>query len=368
MPADPSLQRIQTVCLMVLTAVALGAALHWLAPVMVPFVLAFFLTVVLTPVVDLLRRRLKLAVPLALLGTLGIGVVILVLLGGLVSRSVAQIQDNSDTYVENINSMWGRFQTSQLAEWLQLDEEENPGADADLSPVPAPEPGPGAEGAEGAQAEGGDWLLRAEAVQGVIGTAVNALINVLSMGFLVLIFMLFLVTGQAHGGMLGDVERRIKGYVTTKTYVSAITGVLVGLCLSVLGVEMAVVFGLFAFLMNFIPSVGSIFSTLLPLPIVLMGDYSTTTAVLAIALPGAIQFTIGNVLEPKMLGDSMDLHPVTILLALIFWGMIWGPVGALLATPLTAVLRVLLERVELTRPVAEAMAGRLGAATSATAR
>ena len=121
------------------------------------------------------------------------------------------------------------------------------------------------------------------------------------------------------------------------------------------------VFGLFAFLLNFVPSVGSIISTVLPLPIVLVGDYSVAIQILAIALPGAIQFIIGNVIEPRMLGDSMDLHPVTILLSLIFWGMIWGVVGTLLATPITAVVRILLEKGELTRPVAELMAGRSGA-------
>ena len=83
MPATVSpQQRTQTVCLLSLAAVALGAALRWLSPVMVPFVLAFFLTVVLTPVVEVLGRRLHLPWPLALLGSAGLGVLILVLLAG----------------------------------------------------------------------------------------------------------------------------------------------------------------------------------------------------------------------------------------------------------------------------------------------
>jgi AI-2 transport protein TqsA len=98
-----------------------------------------------------------------------------------------------------------------------------------------------------------------------------------------------------------------------------------------------------------------------------MGEYSPTVQILAIALPGAIQFFVGNVMEPRMLGDSMDLHPVTILLSLIFWGMIWGVVGALLATPITAVIRILLEKGELTRPVAQLMAGRSGGGDSPAA-
>ena len=100
---------------------------------------------------------------------------------------------------------------------------------------------------------------------------------------------------------------------------------LVGTVLAVLGIDLALVFGLFAFLLNFIPSVGSLIATLLPLPIVLMSpDVSVLVAVLAIGVPGGIQFTIGNVLEPKIMGDALDLHPVAILMALILWGMLWA--------------------------------------------
>ena len=141
------------------------------------------------------------------------------------------------------------------------------------------------------------------------------------------------------------------------------TGFLVGLILYLLGVDLALVFGFLAFLLNFIPSIGSIIATLLPLPIILVSpDASWTIAVLAIALPGTVQLVIGNIITPKVLGDSLDLHPIVILMALIFWGVLWGIVGMLLATPMTAVLKILLERYELTRPVARVMAGRLGGA------
>ena len=83
------------------------------------------------------------------------------------------------------------------------------------------------------------------------------------------------------------------------------------------------------------------------------------TAVLAIAVPGAIQLTIGNALEPKIMGDTLDLHPVVILIMLIFWGILWGIPGMLLATPITAVMKILFGRLEQTRPLADLLAGRL---------
>jgi AI-2 transport protein TqsA len=164
---------------------------------------------------------------------------------------------------------------------------------------------------------------------------------------------------------LGEIESRIKRYILTKALVSALTGVLVGTVLVVLGIDLALVFGLFAFLLNFIPSVGSIVSTLLPLPVVLVSpDVAATTAMLAIALPAVIQFAIGSVIEPKIMGGSLDLHPVAILLALILWGMLWGIIGMLLATPITAVMKILFEKMEHTAPIAELLAGRLDALRS----
>jgi len=115
-----------------------------------------------------------------------------------------------------------------------------------------------------------------------------------------------------------------------------------------------------AFLLNFIPSIGSIVATLLPLPVVLVSpDVSGLTIILALVLPGAVQMFIGNVVEPKVMGDELDLHPVTILLSLMIWGAIWGIVGMLLATPIVAVMKIFFERSELTRPVADLLAGRL---------
>ena len=167
--------------------------------------------------------------------------------------------------------------------------------------------------------------------------------------------------GASSTGIWSEIESRVERYIATKALLSGATGLLVGTVLAVLGVDLALVFGLFAFLLNFIPSVGSLIATLLPLPIVLMSpDVSVLVAVLAIGVPGGIQFTIGNVLEPKIMGDALDLHPVAILMALILWGMLWGVVGMLLATPITAMLKILFEQLEATRPAARVLAGRFG--------
>ena len=200
----------------------------------------------------------------------------------------------------------------------------------------------------------GSWLLG----------LTNALIGLLGNSVLVLVFLVFLLAGSGGANALSPVWRqiasRVERYLITKIALSGITGVLVTVILWLLGVELAVMFGFLAFLLNFIPSIDSIVATLLPLPILLVNpDVSWTTVALAIALPGGVQFAVGSVMEPRIMGDSLQLHPIAILLALIFWGALWGIVGMLLATPMTAVIKILLERSELTQPVSRLLEGRL---------
>ena len=142
--------------------------------------------------------------------------------------------------------------------------------------------------------------------------------------------------------------------------ISAITGVLVWVTLTIIGLKLAGVFGILAFLLNFIPSIGSIIVTFLPVPIaVVQFQSSPWLIVLVVAIPGAIQNLLGNIIEPKLQGEGLNLHPVTILLALSFWGLLWGIVGMFLAAPITAAIRIVLMQFDMLRPIAKLMAGDL---------
>jgi AI-2 transport protein TqsA len=118
--------------------------------------------------------------------------------------------------------------------------------------------------------------------------------------------------------------------------------------------------GLLAFLLNLITNNSSPIAVLLPLPVVLVDPQSTlSTVVLAIGLPSLSDLLISSLIEPKVVGGSLNLHPVTVLISLMVWGTMWGMVGMFLATPLTAVMQMFLERFEPTAPLAELLAGRL---------
>ncbi len=330
-------RRVQTTCLVILTTIAVGGALYVLRPVMIPFVLAVFFALALSPIMNLQMRYLRMPRSLAVLGTLILGLFFLALLSGLISASVRQLAANATGYQDQLAQLIARATAALPLErfgWTQSD------VFSQLSQVPV--------SAVGAM---------------LVGTT-NVILDTLSQSVLVLIFLVYLLIGGAGGGgesagTWGAIQSRVKRYLMTQVAISSVTGFLVGLVLTLLGVDLALVFGLFAFLLNFIPSVGSIVATFLPLPVVLVSpDVSAGTAALAIAIPGAIQLVIGNLVAPKVLGDSLDLHPVVILLALILWDMIWGIAGMLLATPITAVMKILFDRLEATRPLANLLAGR----------
>jgi AI-2 transport protein TqsA len=331
--------RIQTVSLLVLATIATATALYWLAPVLIPFVLALFLAVGLAPLIDLQIRTLKSPRPLAVLTTFLVGFLILYLLATLVAASVAQLSANAGAYQDQITRLWNRLLQTVPLQAFGIDPNDVTGS----LPV---DPG--------------------KVVGGTLVGLTKALVDLISKGFLVLVFLFFLLSGggaaRSMPGVWSEAVSKIQRYIVAKAAISAATGIAVGLVLAVLGIDLAMVFGLLAFLLNFIPSIGSIVATLLPLPVVIFNPaIGSTAALLAIAVPGAIQLVIGNVADPLIMGESLDIHPITVVLFLIFWGMIWGVVGMLLAAPIAAILKLLLERLELTAPLAHLMAGRLGA-------
>lgn len=328
-------RRIQTICLLVLTAVALGAALYFLSPVLIPFVLAAFLVLALGPFIDLQMRRLRIGRAFAIINTALLGLIGLILIGLVIQSAAAEMSRSAGEYQAQLSRI-----ISDAAAKLPL---ERLGIEPDqlkkLTDLPQ------------------------DSISSIVTNLIGSVVSIVSNGLLVIIFMLFMMAGAGKipppSSLRGQIERQIKRYMMTKVFASGLTGFLVGLTFVILGVRMALVFGLLAFLLNFIPNVGSVAATLLPLPIVVLSpDLSTFAKVMAFLIPAAIQMVIGNIVEPRLQGRSLDLHPVAVLLGLIFFGMIWGVIGMLLATPIVAMLKIVLERIELTAPVAELLAGR----------
>lgn len=318
---------------MVLAGVAIAAALAYTRTVMIPFVLALFISYLVIPLIDLLTGRLRVPRWAAVVIALIVVLALLTLLALLITTSTRSLLESANLYRDRLTTLAARGLGILDRFNIDLGQER--------------------------LLEG----LRQFPLLSVLRNTAGTVVDVVSKGFLVLLFVIYLIIGyrpnQPRHGIYAEIDFKIRRYVTIKSAVSAATGILVGTILSLFGLDLALVFGVMAFLLNFVPSIGSVVATLLPIPVALIQFESTWTIIGVIAIPGAIQMIIGNAVEPLVMGEGLDLHPLTILLALVFWGLIWGPVGMLLAAPITAVLRIVLSRIELTRPVAEFMSGRL---------
>ncbi len=202
-------------------------------------------------------------------------------------------------------------------------------------------------------------------IPAILRGSISTLQTFFSFSMMVLLFCIFILMGRdplvkIENEIYNEVEFSIQKYLNIKFFISFITGISIYLVFLCIGAPMAFMFGILAFVLNFIPSIGSIIATILPIPILMLTmDISHTGLFIAFFVPSLIQMFFGNFLDPKMQGEGLRLHPVTILLALGYFGVIWGIFGMLLAAPLTAALRVILLEFQMTRWIALLMGGEM---------
>jgi AI-2 transport protein TqsA len=185
----------------------------------------------------------------------------------------------------------------------------------------------------------------------------------------VLLFMVFILAereaftqrlvnrlGQERSAPVLDSMERINAaiqqYLGLKTLISLLIGVMVTVVLWLMGVDFALLWGTLVFILNFIPTIGSIVATVPPIAITLFQYGSISKTLLVAALLITMQVMVGNILEPKVMGRGLNLSPLVVLLSLIFWGWVWGIPGMLLSVPLTAALRIAMEQIDSTRTAA----------------
>ncbi|UZD90319.1 AI-2E family transporter [Cognatishimia activa] len=170
----------------------------------------------------------------------------------------------------------------------------------------------------------------------------------------------FVDQGKAASAILmaNNINKRIGSYLGAKTLVNAILGVVSFVILLLLGVEFALFWALLIALFNYIPYIGSVVGVLFPVVIAFLQTGSWILGILAFVTLMAAQIYVGYVLEPRLLGRSVNLSPFMVLLALSFWMVVWGSIGAILAVPLTAVIMIILSEIPSVRPIAVMMSER----------
>lgn len=152
--------------------------------------------------------------------------------------------------------------------------------------------------------------------------------------------------------LIGKIDQSIGNYIALKTLVSIITGFLSYFVLLFIGVDAPAFWAFLIFILNFIPTIGSLIATVFPAIFALLQFGEFTQGILVITIVGSIQLVIGNLVEPKLMGDSLNISPLVVLLTLAIWGVMWGITGMLLSVPITVILIIIMSEFKTTQPIA----------------
>ncbi len=292
-------------------------------PIIVPFLLSLFLVIITKPFYDALHAK---GLPTWLVFTIILGVIFLfnLLLVLIISSSVNAFTNNMDFYNQKLQ-LYGN-EISELAKKIGLKNEESL-----------------------------KNLLNPEKIMGFVSGTLSSFSDILSNIILILLTVVFIfIETKILPGKIKAIARnkenihyfnvinhQINQYMMIHTYVSLATGIIIGGLLAAIRLDFAVLWGLIAFLLNYIPNIGSLIAAIPPIILTLV-QFGVGGALGVAAIFLAVNFLIGNYIEPKLLGKGLGLSVLVVFLSLIFWGWLLGPVGMFLSIPITLVFKIIL--------------------------
>lgn len=204
----------------------------------------------------------------------------------------------------------------------------------------------------------------------LLGSILNSLSGLISNTFMIILYALFVLLEESNfhsklkvffptknqfdraSKILFRIENSITQYFKLKTLVSLITGGLSFIVLKIIGVDTPVFWAFLIFILNFIPTIGSLIATIFPAIFALLQFGAFAPSLWVLALVGGIQILVGNIIEPRVMGTSMNVSPLVTIVALSFWGLIWGIPGMILSVPITVIMTIVFSQFEKTQMLA----------------
>ncbi|HAF30539.1 MAG TPA: hypothetical protein DCG75_15965 [Bacteroidales bacterium] len=198
----------------------------------------------------------------------------------------------------------------------------------------------------------------------------NSITEIFGDAFLILIYTLFLLLEEPFFAkkiniiyakkeeqedvitVLSQLDKSIGRYISVKTLISLLTGSLSYIALLLIGIDAPLFWAFLIFLMNYIPAVGSLIATAFPAMFAMLQFGELMPGIWVLIIVGAIQLIVGNYIDPKLTGSSLNVSPLVVLFGLAFWGAIWGIIGMVLSVPITVMLIIILSEFPQTRAVA----------------
>ena len=288
--------RVNNTCIVIITIILVTFSLNYTRPVLVPFVFAFFIYEILNPAINYMQNKLRLNRILSTIITMFAVIFILSILIFFIVNSFDHFIKSADVYKNKLATSITWF--SQLAETFGFNFNAR-AIQTEIRELPL-------------------FKMANNLTGNVLGFVGNF--------FLISVMSLFLVLGgtaeKTSSKTFQEMQNKISRYLATKFFTSVVTGLIVWIILIIGKVELALMFGILTILFNFIPTIGSIFATLLPLPILLLQYGLGWQFYFVLIGVGLTQIIVGNIIEPKLMGESLDMHPISLLVCLIFWGLV----------------------------------------------
>lgn len=339
--------QLTNILLGVLVVFSTGVLLYELQAVLLPFLLALFLSFIFKPIILFLRNR-KIPNIIALLTVFVFISALFFGLSSIIYKSFESFVSQAPKYQQKLLGLLREFtlMIDQVAYQLDVKPE-----NFSLSE-----------------------FVDVNALTSVLTYGAGSLFSGLGNMFIIMLVMFFILAGsgnlsakvrksfkEAHAeqlsSMVESIDLRVRQYLITKTLVSIGTGMLTTLILLVLGVDFALLWGFLTFLLNYIPNIGSTVSVIFPFTISLLQFDTIGMSLLVLILLVVTQVLMGNVVEPKVMAFSLDLSPLLVITSLVFWGWLWGVWGMILSVPMMSIMKIIFENTETLQPIAALMSG-----------
>lgn len=330
--------RVIIFLLSILCILAIGLILIEGKSIFIPLAVAVYLTLIINPIISFFENK---GIPrfISIFLTLIVLLSLTITIGGAIGQSVQSFQKKLPLYENRINNIVFEFQSFFNVDVNQLTGETS-----------------------WKQNENIMAFFNKLSFTNIFAVIIASLTSFLSYTFLIFLFILFLLMGKNNlvkkiersfpvsvanrvTTIVTNISKKIQRYIIAKTIISLITATLVMIVLSIFGVEFVLIWGLLTFLLNFIPNIGSIVSTVLPVIITLVQFEDPMTSLWVFLILLGIQVIIGNILDPKFVGKSIHVSPMTVLISLLIWGWLWGVLGMFLSVPITVMLKIIFENI-----------------------
>ena len=290
--------------------------------IIIPFLLSLFIAIILSPSYNFFKKK---GVPeaISLLLVIGIFLTFLALVAKLIGTSATDFSANIDMYSDKLSSYYTSIASyaEDFGIVLPVNEFSN--------------------------------LVDSKRIMTFGTTVLQSMGSMFTNGFVIILTVLFMLLESSHFAEkidfadgkrdtmvhIQEISLKIKHYMVLKALISLLTGFVVWIALVLIGTDYAFLWGVMAFMFNFIPNIGSIIAAI-PAVLITLVQLGSFSALLVTLLYTAVNVIIGSFIEPKVMGKGLGLSTLVVFLSLLFWGWLLGIVGMLLSIPLTIMAKI----------------------------